>query len=130
MQGALKLLGSDARAASGTGDVFYAVDHHEALIAELDVTAAATETGDTLDVYIQTTVDGTNWVDIVHFTQVLGDGGAKRYYTKVVRDLAMTEFETTASFSAASVRGILGNRYRARWAITDASTANASFTFS
>lgn len=51
----------------------------EAMIL-LDVTAAATTSGHTLDVYIDTSPDGgTTWVNIGHFTQVLGDGGAKKF---------------------------------------------------
>lgn len=96
----------------------------------LDVTAAATEAGDTLDVYVQTQLDEANWLDVVHFTQVLGDGGAKRYYSKVTANLATSEFENGAALGAAAVRNFLGRKWRARWAITDVSTDNASFTFS
>lgn len=45
----------------------------------LNVTAASTLVGDTLDVYIDTSADGgTTWHNIGHFTQVLGNGGAKK----------------------------------------------------
>src|SRR5689334_7803739 len=47
----------------------------------LDVTAAAAASGDTLDVYIDTSPDGgVTWVNVVHFTQILGNGGAKKYW--------------------------------------------------
>ena len=39
----------------------------------LDVTAAATAAGDKLDVKVQTLIDGTNWVDVAYFAQVLGN---------------------------------------------------------
>lgn len=96
----------------------------------LSVTAAATAVDDTLDVFIQTTLDGTNWFDVVHFTQVLGNGGAKVYIAKIVRDLAQAEFELATSLGAAAVRHIIGQKYRPRWAIADADADNASFTFS
>src|SRR3954462_5183744 len=49
----------------------------------LDVSAAATDVGDTLDIKVQTTLDGTNFFDAVYFTQILGNGGAKRYVGKI-----------------------------------------------
>jgi hypothetical protein len=116
--------------ATGTGDAITSLGEFGALVCQLDVTAAATEAGDTLDVYVQTTIDGTNWIDIIHFAQILGNGGAKRYYAKLVWDAALTEFENAASLAAAAQRSIFGNQYRVRYAITDASTDNASFTFS
>ena len=36
----------------------------QGLVLELDVTSAATAVGDTLDVFVQSKFDGTNWVDI------------------------------------------------------------------
>lgn len=124
------LLASAARTATGTGEAV-TLEGYLALVFQLNVTAAATDSGDTLDVYIQTTLDGgATWVDIYHFTQVLGNGGAKKYFGKVVADAALTEFENAAALGAAAGRAIFGSAYRVRWAITDASTQNASFTFS
>lgn len=96
----------------------------------LDLTAAATEVGDLLDVYVQTKVDGANWLDVGHFTQCLGNGGAKRYVTKLTAQLATAEFENATALAAAAVRNLLGDEWRVRWAITDAGDDNASFTFS
>src|SRR3990167_2186343 len=59
---------------------------------ELDVTSAAVGVDDTCDVYVQT-LYGSNWLTVVHFTQILGNGGAKRYYAKVCSQLAQAEFE-------------------------------------
>ena len=48
-------------------------------IVLLNVTVAAVGAGDTLDVYLQHSIDdGANFDDFVHFTQVLGNGGAKK----------------------------------------------------
>lgn len=56
--------------------------HFEQIVAAtflLNVTVAATGAGDTLDVYVQHSIDdGTNFDDFIHFTQVLGNGGAKK----------------------------------------------------
>jgi hypothetical protein len=125
----LVLLPSAARTTTGTGDAIQ-LDGFEVLCFQLEVTAAATDAGDTLDVYVQTTVDGTTWLDAVHFTQVIGTGGAKRYVSKISASLAQAEYETGTALGAAAVRHLMGDQYRVRWAITDASTVNASFTFS
>lgn len=123
------LLASAAKTETGTGDAVL-LEGFEVLEFQLDVTVAATEVGDTLDVYVQTTIDGTNWIDIVHFTQVVGNGGAKRYISKISASLALTEFEVGTALGAAAVRHLVGAQYRVRWAITDAGSDNASFTFS
>lgn len=95
----------------------------------LDVTAAATEVGDTLDVYVQTKLDGTNWVDVVHFTQILGNGSTKRVFAKIEPPTAMTAFENGTALGAAAVRALFGTQWRCRWVVVDGN-ANASFTFS
>lgn len=129
------LAASSARTADGNGDTIRLLSQHsdvaEAGIAfVLDVTAAATDSGDTLGVKIQTKMDGTNWVDVAAFTQVTGNGGAKRHFLKIVNSGSQSAFENGTALSAGSVRNLFGQDWRASWAITDASTDNASFTFS
>jgi hypothetical protein len=124
------LLPSAARTVTGTGEAVLTMEGFSSLTFQLDLTSAATESGDTLDVFVQTPADGTNWIDIVHFTQALGNGGAKRFIAKIVADAALTEFEAGTALGAAASRAIFGDQYRVRWAITDSGTANASFTFS
>lgn len=116
-------------AQTGTGTAVTGLGEWKVMILQLDVTAAATDAIDTLDVFVQTTIDGTNWVDIYHFTQVLGNGSAKRYYGKLVWDAALTEFENATALGAAGGRAIVGDQYRVRYAQVDAGS-NASFTFS
>ena len=123
------LQASAAKTATGTGSEI-TLDGYEAIVFQCELTAAATDAGDTLDVFVQTTIDGTTWLDAVHFTQMLGNGGAKRYISKLSASLALTEYETGTALGAAAVRHIFGSQWRVRWAITDASTQNASFTFS
>ena len=125
------LLASGARTETGTGNAVEGLGEFKTLFCELDVTAAATISGDTLDVFVQTSVDGTNWVDVMHFTQILGNGGAKRYFAKIIHDAALTEFENGAALGAAAARAIIGGKYRVRWDVADTGTAgDASFTFS
>ena len=114
--------------AGANGSTVYLPGMINGLVFELDVTAAATVAADTLDVFIQTQLDGTNWVDVSHFTQVLGDGGAKRYYTKIASDTALTEFENGAALGAAAVRNLLGDTWRARWVVVN--DTDPAFTFS
>lgn len=123
------LLASGAITATSTGTTAISADgsKYDAVVFQLDVTAAATAVGDTLDMFVQTTVDGTNWLDIAHFTQVLGNGGAKRFIGKVTRDVSETMYETGTALAAAAVRNVLGNQYRTRYVIAG---ATPSFTVS
>lgn len=118
----LTLLASGAITATSSGTAAVNLDGFDAdaLIVQLDVTAAALAVGDTLDMFVQTTVDGTNWVDIVHFTQVLGNGGVKRFFAKVGRPTVETMFENATALAAASVRNLLGNQFRTRYTIAGA----------
>jgi len=103
-----------------------------ALLLQLDVTAAAKEVGDTLDAYVQTQLDDTNWIDICHFTQVLGNGGAKRHIAKLDASLAQATFEAAASLNAGAIRNIIGRRLRVKYVTTNDADdpADTSFTFS
>lgn len=127
---AVTLLASAAQTATGTASSSVYMPVMQAAAFVLDVTAAATAVGDTLDVYVQTKLDGTNWLDVVHFTQVLGNGDAKRYVAKLSSHIATAEFENGSALGAAAVRNLIGDEWRVRWDITDADTDDASFTFS
>lgn len=138
----MQLLASAARTSSGTAEVAPANFNPELLaggVFRLDVTAAATDVGDTLDVYLQSTLDPATvaegdavWDDFIHFTQVLGNGGAKRFLANwLQRGAAETELHapSDAALSAGVKQGPVGKRWRVKWAITDAGTDDASFTF-
>lgn len=127
------LLASAERTASGSSVVPTAVpDDIVAAVFQLDVTAAATAVGDTLDVYIQHTVDGTNYDDFIHFTQVLGNGGAKRFMARWNSIGAAPESEMGALQDAAMSAGVLqqpiGRTWRVKWVVASADTP--AFTFS
>lgn len=111
----------------GTGSAVSDLGEWRCLYLQLDVTAAAETSDDTLDVYLQTTIDGVNWIDIYHFTQVLGDGGPVRYYGKLIWDAALTEFENADTFDPGASRPVIGDRYRPRWVVVN--TDAPSFTF-
>jgi hypothetical protein len=105
------------------------------LVFFLNVSAAATEVGDLLDVWIQESPDqgSTTWNDVLRFTQVLGNGGAKKYLA-IVNCEGPVECELAAvqdAVMAAGVRqGLVIPYIRSKWTVTDAGADNASFTFS
>jgi len=117
-----------AGAVSASGAAVHIPATHNGMAFVLDVTAAATAAGDTLDVKVQCRLDGTNWIDVASFTQVLGNGGAKRIVAKVSADAAQTMF-ADAALAAGSVRNLLGEVWRVTYAQVDDGTENASFTF-
>lgn len=94
----------------------------------LDVSAAATDLADTLNVKVQTKIDGTNWVDVAGFTEVLGDGGAVRHIAKITAGAAQAMF-LNAALAAGSVRNLLGDEWRVNYVQVDADN-DATFTFS
>lgn len=108
-------------------------DNYKQLIAVLDLTAAATDVGDTLDVYLDTSFDGgASFVNIGHFTQMLGNGGAKKFVMafKAAPIAASNCVSFTADQSASAALQIgFGDRFRYRATTVDAD-ADASFTYS
>lgn len=123
------LVASAAVTATSTGTTPVRIPVCPAIVFVLDATVAATSSGDILAAFVQTKVLG-NWIDVVAFTTVLGDGGAKRHIAKVAAGLAEAMFENASALAAGSVRHIHGDEWRARWTVTDATTDDASFTFS
>lgn len=121
------LAASAARIATGTGDATRMRRPFSGLVAILDVTAAATAAGDTLDVVIQTRL-GDDWVDVIHFTQVVGDGGTKIHVAKLSATEPQAMFEVASALAAGSIRHLIGDEWRAKWTV--ASATAPSFTFS
>jgi hypothetical protein len=113
--------------ALGTAVVFQGERQRFALL--LDVTAAAAAANDTLDVYVDCLISGTTWINAVHFTQVLGNGGAlKRYATLDPTNPGTADILVTTDATSGVVRpGIFGQQMRARWTVVNGT--GASFTF-
>lgn len=101
------------------------------LVAQLNVTAAATEASDTLDVFIDGSLDGgVTWINIMHFTQVLGNGGAKKFINVSVSTVS-DKFDVTSDLAAgATPRALIGTMFRPRWTVVDGGGVAAGFTFS
>ena len=100
----------------------------EALLLVLDVTAAATDAADTLDVEIFTSIGAAANKEICHFTQVLGNGGALCHIAKIVIPVAESMY-SYAAITAGSIKNIVGDTISAKYTMVDAD-GDGSFTFS
>jgi len=94
----------------------------------LDVTAAAQDAGDTLDVYVDTLI-GATWINVVHFTQVLGNGGALKYFANILPENIGTTPLVSTDLAVNTSRGVVGSEFRCRYTLVDAD-ADASITWS
>jgi hypothetical protein len=117
-----------AGAVSASGAAVHIPATHSGMAFVLDVTAAATDAGDTLDVKVQCRLDGTNWHDVVSFTQCLGNGGAKRHVAKISSSVAQAMYEVGSALAAGSVRNLLGEVWRVTYTQVDADS-DGTFTF-
>lgn len=124
------LLASAVRTETTTGSAVQLPDAPNGYAFVLDVTAAATAAGDTLNVQVQTSLDGTNYIPVVSFTEVLGNGGALRHVAKITSAGTQAMFLSSASLAAGSVRNLIGDKWRVVGTIVDATTDDASFTYS
>ena len=82
--------------------------------------------GDTFDLYIQTFA-ATTWIDVVHFTQILGNGLDVDLFDKLAVSLAEANFDVATPLAADGARNIVGTKWRVRWVIAG---ATPSFVFS
>lgn len=102
------------------------------MVVTLDVTASATAAGDLLDVYVDTSFDGgTTWVNIGRFTQVLGDGGAKKFIMSF-KSIPLTSSNSVAyganQAESAALQIGFGDNIRYRGITTEATAV--AFTYS
>lgn len=128
----ITLLASAAQTSTSTGETAVRLPGMvNAIVFTLDITVDESTAADFLDVFVQTKVDGTNWLDVVHFTQNAGDDGAKRYIEKVAASPAFAGFSAinVALLAAGEVRDLIGDDWRVRFTVVDDS-GSASFTFS
>ena len=133
----IELLASAARAvpeqewdASGNGASHRLGYQVNAFAFVLDVTAGETTGGDWLAVYVQTKLDGVNWVDVCRFGTVQGDLCPARRIIKHNAQVATAEFEVGTELAAGAVRNLHGDEWRVRWYMEQGCSPSASFTFS
>ena len=100
---------------------------------EYHLTTAATEVGDTLDVYVDTTFnDGITWINIVHFAQSTGTSEPDRALAVVSPGASVMTAPTdiAADAAAGAVRHALGQQVRVRYTMAEAATTdNENFIF-
>ena len=115
--------------ALGTAVAFYG--ERKRFIILCNVTNKDTDATDFLDVYVDFLVDGTTWVNAVHFTQYLGTGAASKEVAVIdATNPGATVLAVTTDAASGVVRpGVFGSQIRARWTVTEAGTVDASFTF-
>ena len=126
---AIELWASAARTAgTGTSEWVDIPKDCMGMVFVLDVTAAATDAGDTLDVEVFTRIGTTTAREICHFTQVLGNGGALVHIDKILVNTAVATY-TYAALAAGAKKDILGSQIQCKYTIVDAD-ADGGFTFS
>ena len=129
----ITLAASAPRTANGNGDWVYIGGERSRYIFLLDITASATDAGDTLDVFIDISFDGTNSAgNAAHYTQQAGNGAAAQEIAVLDSQTPGTSVITvTSDAAAAAVRpALFGAYYRARWEVVDSGNGNSSHTFS
>ena len=128
----LTLAASAARTASANGTAVFIGGERRRFIVVNPITVSAHEAGDTLDVYVDFSLNGTTWYNAIHFTQQAGNGAARTEYAVLDPSNPGTSvINVTADAAAAAVRPALFGPYiRARWAIVDSGDADSSHTFS
>lgn len=113
------------------GTAVYVGGERKRYVFLMAVTAAATDAADTLDVYVDWSIDGVTYYNGGHFTQCLGNGGAKSYYMVFDPSAPGTAvIDATSDAANSTVRPSLFGAYvRARWVMVDAD-ADGNFTWS
>lgn len=99
----------------------------------LNVTAAAAESDDLLDVYIDWSLDNVTYINGGHFTQLAGDGGAKKFYMIFDPSAPGTSvIDATADAASGAVRpAMFGPYVRGRYVCTEGAGGSAAgYTFS
>lgn len=129
----LTLAASAARTASGNGAAVGGLEQARRVIVVLDITASATDAGDTLDVYVDVLApDGVTWLNAVHFTQQAGNGAAAKQFAVLdPSNPGVDVVAVTSDAAAGKARpSVFGYAIRARWVIVDGGgDANSSHTF-
>ncbi len=96
----------------------------------LEITDAATDADDTLDVVIQRKLPNSGYEDIVAFTQVLGNGAnTLTFVADVFAGASGGDEHVVAALAAGSFLDVpWGDILRVNYAIVDPTSANATFT--
>jgi hypothetical protein len=129
---AITLAASAARTTSANGTAVASLGYLSRYIVVCNITASATEAGDTLDVYVDVSLDGSTYFNAIHFTQQAGDGAARKEFAVLDSSNPGTSVINVTTDAASGVvrPALFGPYMRARWAIATSGTSNSSHTFS
>ena len=129
---AIELFASANRTAtaSTTGDTVQILGERLAYTWILDVTLCDDDVDDTLDVFIDTLFGTATWINMVHFTQVLGNGAATARFCVTVPANMLTTDLVASDCAVGVARGVVGKAFRGRYTLVDGGGADADFTFS
>jgi len=98
-----------------------------------DITASITDAGDTLDVYVDFSIDNVTWYNAIQFTQQAGNGAARKEIAVLdPSNPGAVVIDVTTDAGAGVVRpAVFGAYIRARWTIVEFAGADvATHTFS
>jgi len=129
----ITLAASAARTAGANGTAYFVGGERSWFLFQLSIAdASTTDAGDTLDVYIDFSLDNSVWINTVHFTQRAGNASGAKVYTATVYPVSASAapVDVSSDVAASTIRTtILGPYVRARWAIADSGNGNSSHTF-
>lgn len=104
----------------------------DSMLVLLNITASATDAGDTLDVFIDVSYDAAVWYNAIHFTQQAGNGSAKKEIAAINAGWYPTAVvNVTADAASGAVRpGQIGRYVRVRDTVVRLTGTDESHTFS
>ena len=128
----LKASGAVGATAGTNGTAVAILGERQRYIFILDVTATATDGTDTLDVYVDWSIDDVTYYNGGHYTQVLGTTGAvKSFMVFDASNPGTATIAVTTDAAVSTVRPSLFGAYvRTRYVVVDPGAGVASFTFS
>lgn len=126
----ITLAASAERTVDGTATAITGLGWRNRYIVLVDVTALGSVAGDTLDIYIDVSLDGTTWLNAIHGTQRLGNGAAAKEFAILdPSNPGTSTINVTSDAAAGAVRpALFGPQMRARWVIVNGGGTHA-FTF-
>ena len=118
--------------ANSAGTAVTDVGRAKRAIVLLDVTAMGGVAGDTLDVFVDVSLDGSKWLNAAHFTQLAGNAAPMSSYVILDPSAPGTAPIVTTSDCGSGVTrpGAWGAYIRGRYTLVDAGAHGQSATFS
>jgi hypothetical protein len=121
--------------ATGATANFTGYGNFRTALFQLDVVTITGASGGngTLDVYVDTQVDGASFFNMIHFAQFTISTGSRGAQLSDYAPIATSDFDTTSDLTAGGIRsGPWGSVFRIHWVITGTSVTyqfNVNATF-